>query len=894
MAGPQNPASELFEFNGDDALWFLSRHQLNNWNGGSSTFAGPNQNPNNQQPASGSGGGNAATGKTGGTSKFGGGGGEDDDDDDKPVLHDYSINPADPNYVQGSAQRQQAYGEQAAGALQNIGQGAVSQGEAAATALVNQGQTAQSHLTTGGLQAQNELSVAGHQAQAGIQGATNTGVQGINAQASQGANELSLFSGQQGLAAQAAAARQGQAANFGAQDASLSGVTGFQNQLAGLEAVEGPSAAQAQLQAGLNAAQQSNLALARSGRGWGGSASALSQAAVQNAQAGQAASLASAQLRAQEIAAHRARQAANLGAAGQLGLSTAGQQFDQQQLGVNQFLQQQQANDALRLGLGQQQLGALQGAADTRLSGATAAGQLGVSGAAQGYETGIGAIGQGYDLGLRGMESGFGLGQAGLTAGADAILKGYGLGGSLYGQAGQMGMAGEQAANQLYLAEANQYRGAVQDDLTRYGIESGVAVQNAQMQNQMLGAGVSAAAALLPLLAASDRDAKTGIKPAETITLPAPSGGRGVLGPGGPAYDAAMGSAARAKKEQVRQGMYRFNPFVERDATPIEGHLATPKPGWIDALGAAGQRFGGSLMASDERSKTKIAELEGQVAAYKDQLGIGAGQMELGFDRGAGIWRAIGSRVGEAPPAYDPTGVERMARLGLDIEGKPLTGGFAPGLYDSLPSNADVASRVVRSGDRVVGAPEIFNRYQAQPDVAALDEAYRRQGGEPVIPSPRAAAEAIDAAPPFSYEYKQPERHGYGRFTGPMAGDLKRTPAGAATVFQGPPPDKFDHVDTSRLSLLNTAALHQMQERIDALESNKPIKKPPTAKFEDAVLRGPPADLSRDSVPLPYRGGPVQMTPAVGFNPFVVAPPTYDPAALDDAYARSLIAPRLY
>ncbi len=95
--------------------------------------------------------------------------------------------------------------------------------------------------------------------------------------------------------------------------------------LAALEQFEGPSAAQSQLMQGLSAARASNLSLARSGRGWGGSASALNQAVDANARMGIDAANASAGLRASENAAWRERQAANLG-------SSADIVMDQRQL----------------------------------------------------------------------------------------------------------------------------------------------------------------------------------------------------------------------------------------------------------------------------------------------------------------------------------------------------------------------------------------------------------------------------------------------------------------------------------------------------------------------------------------------------------------------------------
>lgn len=96
-------------------------------------------------------------------------------------------------------------------------------------------------------------------------------------------------------------------------------------QLAGLEQQQGPSAAQAQLQGGTNQAMAGQLALARSGRGFGGGAASagLAQTNMAGLQAGQANQ--SAMLRAQEDAAWRSRQASNLGNANQQILASQGQ-----------------------------------------------------------------------------------------------------------------------------------------------------------------------------------------------------------------------------------------------------------------------------------------------------------------------------------------------------------------------------------------------------------------------------------------------------------------------------------------------------------------------------------------------------------------------------------------
>jgi len=98
-------------------------------------------------------------------------------------------------------------------------------------------------------------------------------------------------------------------------------------------------------------------------------------------------------------------------------------------------------------------------------------------------------------------------------------------------------------------------------------------------------------------------------------------------------------------------------------------------------------------------------------------------------------------------------------------------------------------------------------------DTASLDDAYRSQGGTPMTGDP-----AIDLRPAqgYSYEYKDPAAHGRGRFYGPMAQDLQKTPAGASTVKTGPDGTKM--VDTSRLALVNTSAISEQQRKMDELQ----------------------------------------------------------------------------
>lgn len=69
--------------------------------------------------------------------------------------------------------------------------------------------------------------------------------------------------------------------------------------------------------------------------------------------------------------------------------------------------------------------------------------------------------------------------------------------------------------------------------------------------------------------------------------------------------------------------------------------------------------------------------------------------------------------------------------------------------------------------------------------------------------------------PAYSFDYKNPNAPGAttGRQYGIMTADLKRTPAGQSVVKPGP--DGLDRVDTSRLTMQNTAAIGELAKKLD-------------------------------------------------------------------------------
>lgn len=219
-----------------------------------------------------------------------------------------------------------------------------------------QGTTYQSNYYTGkelGVQAPND-NTAAHDPRSMMYGrapgaadaAVNNAL--LTGQSAQGTGENLLG---MGLAnSQAAGQREAMLGDWGQQNNALGIAGGYGQSLASLENQQGPSAAQAQLQQGTNQGLNSQIAMARSGRGFGGGAGAagLAQSNMAGISANQANQ--SAMLRAQEDAAWRGRQAANLGAAAGIQQGLAGQYGQQQGTDLNAFYQSQGLNDQASLG----------------------------------------------------------------------------------------------------------------------------------------------------------------------------------------------------------------------------------------------------------------------------------------------------------------------------------------------------------------------------------------------------------------------------------------------------------------------------------------------------------------------------------------------------------------
>lgn len=458
---------------------------------------------------------------------------------------------------------------------------------------------------------------------------TNSTLQGLGANASDSGGAINQnLSGAGntvqgiGTAANAALGQAGQSA------ANIGGNTNAA--LTGLEATEGPSAAQAQLADATTRNMNDALTLARSGRGVGGSAAAVAQAGARLPGAAANAANSAATLRANENALWRARQAANIAAGGNAAL--AGQNANINALGTG-------ANAALSGGT-------------ANINAINAGGQA----VMQGQGLNIDATKAGGQQALEGLNTSIGA----RTAGGQAALAGTSQGMQGAQAGGQLALAGQQqqtgnvqnAQGQFWQGEslADKVTGAqVHQDLAyenmltqKQGIDAGIAINAANNEQSIWPAVIGAGATGLAMMASDERnkDIDHEVKLSSAIHGN-PYGRTGAPGKSmrkGPASDLSPygsgpmgGQQNYAAAQETDQRLAAKNEAMQearlqsaiKAAGGIAQQLATPRTN----NGAAGQAMVDQAMrfqtpqfnpvVSDERSKNKIAELEGQLAAAR-------------------------------------------------------------------------------------------------------------------------------------------------------------------------------------------------------------------------------------------------------------------------------------
>jgi hypothetical protein len=223
------------------------------------------------------------------------------------------------------------------------------------------------------------------------------------------------------------------------------------------------------------------------------------------------------------------------------------------------------------------------------------------------------------------------------------------------------------------------------------------------------------------------------------------------------------------------------------------------------------QPNGGFTVRSDARSKTRIHELERQLAAlsadapYRDgETTRISAEQEPGFQ---GWLKRNGVRDLDNPDShYDYRGAY-LGGVGRGVDSGHFPDTYKQHGHPTFSNESQYSSNANDGGswDGERFSPAVSPR---APDTASLDQAYAREQNAP----------AVDLRPArgYSYEYKDPNAPGAapGRHVGPMAQDLEQT-AAAGTV-KDTPTGKV--VDTPALTMVNTAALSEQQRKMQELE----------------------------------------------------------------------------
>jgi hypothetical protein len=158
---------------------------------------------------------------------------------------------------------------------------------------------------------------------------------------------------------------------------------------------------------------------------------------------------------------------------------------------------------------------------------------------------------------------------------------------------------------------------------------------------------------------------------------------------------------------------------------------------------------------------------------------------------------------GISSDVHSKTRIKQLESQLAALQGPP-SASFTPEAPDTAALDNSAYATQVRPGwrnrDQLSGPSSYPHRWDADPFAAA--------------PPP-----AVDLRPAqgYSYEYKDPRAPGAtpGRQVGPMAQDLERT-AAAGAVHDTP---NGKQVDTPRLTMVNTAAISELQRKLQRLEA---------------------------------------------------------------------------
>jgi hypothetical protein len=243
-----------------------------------------------------------------------------------------------------------------------------------------------------------------------------------------------------------------------------------------------------------------------------------------------------------------------------------------------------------------------------------------------------------------------------------------------------------------------------------------------------------------------------------------------------------------------------------------------------DALGySAGQGFGSLGNQTEGQGQQYDVSMQG----IGNQMDLGSAQIEQKYQE-----LAEKARAGDRDAMIE---LERLkaeqaiaaskSNAEIDAKGDGGIMGAAMGLVGGLFSDERSKTKIRElEGElartyRALGGPPATAGVRKGNESSASDRALSRDLDEAMGPTFDALGVKRDPdlreAKGYSYEYKDPSRSGTapGRQYGPMAQDLEKSPATAASVVDTP---DGKMVDPGRLTMTNTAAISDQQREADA------------------------------------------------------------------------------
>ena len=250
------------------------------------------------------------------------------------------------------------------------------------------------------------------------------------------------------------------------------------------------------------------------------------------------------------------------------------------------------------------------------------------------------------------------------------------------------------------------------------------------------------------------------------------------------------------------------------------------------ALGLQG--LGQQASTAGQQYDLGKGQLANQALGQGQQFQLGSGQLAnqasgqgLNYDLGAqgqanqtwlGAQAQAGQTLGQqlqGDMSYEQLQAQQylaaqQSNQQADTERDKANTGMVTGLLGGLMMSDEHSKKQITSLKGQLADAMALGFKPEAPDTDALDDAYRRQGGEPRVD--------LRGSPGYSYQYKDPNAPGAapGTHVGPMAQDLEKSPATAGSVVTGP--DGVKRVDPGRLTLTNTAAISDQQRDIQAIK----------------------------------------------------------------------------